>query len=172
MWAYYCHDNRGYVVEYDFNKIRFLKRKKKKKFISTYKVIYSNEKPLFDTKSFYRLIFSDSKDPILKAHLNVAFNKQLLIKNKSWEHEAEWRISLADETERIYSDVISAIVIDESIINEERAIEIIRFATSRHWDIKIRVLNFELLQFEYKNIKETKYWKEIKKRIKTTIHNN
>ena len=166
MWAYYCRDNRGYVIEYDFNKIKFLDTSEKKRFIYTYKVSYRDERPVFDIQAFYYYIFSGSKDPVFRANLNITFNKQLLTKNKSWRQEQEWRISLNDGTDKIYSDIVSAIIIDESIVNEDRTIEILNYATIHKWKIKIRILNLKTLTFEYNDIKETTYWKTIKKKIK------
>ena len=166
MWAYYCNNNKGYVVEYDFKRIKALDYESKKRFVYTYKVRYSDVRECFDMLAVLETIFCETKDQIKKANLNVQFNKQLITKSKSWEHEREWRIVLPDGVDKIYANIISSIIFDESIIEDDKVIQMIAYCLDNDIDLKVRTLDEEKLNFNYINYKDTIFWKRNKKKIK------
>ena len=171
MWAYYCNKNKGYVVEYNFNKIRSLSNNDKKKLIFTYKVKYDNKKPCFDMISFYKNLYEGCIDHIKTANMNVNFNKQLITKKKSWSNELEWRIINASGDDKYYIDIISKVIIDESIVDDERTLEIIAHAFNKGWKVQLRKLDVDTCDFAYLDFKQTKYWRQKRSKIKCLQRN-
>lgn len=66
---------------------------------------------------------------------------QLLVKDKSYNFEREWRIVLARVGQKFFADLVSAIIIDESVINTSKAKKLVELANRKGWNVIERKLN-------------------------------
>ena len=68
--------------------------------------------------------------------------EQLLTKDESWKMEDEWRVVMNDRDnyvgKRLETDIISAVYLDFSIMQEETAKRIVQIAKTNGWGIYIR----------------------------------
>jgi len=143
MWAYYANSNKGFCIEYDYNKIQTLPIGKKKLLINIYQVIYKDE---FEEYSFvdmqkYFMTGAQDKELLKKAGRDIL--EKTITKLSKWKEEKEWRIFLCnlDENNKIYADIVSGIIIDERIINCDNSKRLIDLAKNRKWNIKARKKN-------------------------------
>lgn len=146
MWAYYCA-NKGICIEYDFSKI--VSTDLKGEFVNTQKIRYGKKKK-FRYVDIIKAEIEHSPDSLVCADKLVM--EQILTKDKSWSTEEEWRVikTKNDNTtgKRIYVDMISAIYLDYSILNEERTQRIIQLAKENGWGVYVRY--FSQLEAEYR----------------------
>ena len=146
MWAYYC-GNRGICIEYDFNKINSVELKNV--FINTQKVRYGRKKK-FRYVDIIKLTLQDTLESKIEAD-KLIFN-QLLTKDKSWSTEEEWRVLIHSRDNeiglKIPAKIISAIYIDYSVLQEDKAKRIIKLANRNGWKIFVRY--FSRLEAEYR----------------------
>ena len=85
--------------------------------------------------------------------------EQLLTKEKSWLTEEEWRVMTHvrdNETGiRVYADLVSAIYIDYSVLEEEKTKRIIELAKLNDWKVFVRYfIDFEA-EYRYDTIENT-----------------
>ena len=147
MWAYYS-ENKGFVIEYDFNKLLNQDISIIKKCISMYKVNYADDYEQYDLYESFadtleckdRHNYSKGKDII----------NQLTRKNSCWSNEKEWRIILANVDNKLDADLVSAIYIDSSFLKDDKAKQLIKLANDRKWIIFLRELDSRERKYIYK----------------------
>ena len=154
MWAYYCK-NKGICLEYDFSKIN--SEDLKRRFINTQKVRYGKKKRV-SYADIFKLKFTDNKEEIIQADkLTLG---QMLTKDKSWQTEDEWRVLLFnkgnEEGTRIPANIVSAIYIDYSILQEEKTKRIIDLAKTNGWQVFVRYFDNLNVEYRYETIEKTK----------------
>ncbi len=143
MWGYYANNNRGFCIEYDFNKVRFLSREAKSKICRCYEVHYQNQKPNFSFQKTFQYLICGKSDQALLKQIEVDFVEQLVTKTGGWDKETEWRILLFQLQDcKLYADIVSKIILDERVLNTVNARKLISLAKKRNWEIVIRKLNF------------------------------
>ena len=142
MWAHYANSNKGFCIEYDFNKVKGLPAKDKRYFISMYKVIY---KETLDEYSFVPMLeyyFSGKTDKEKLKQANMDTLLRLITKDPEWDKEKEWRIFLCNlDDNKIFADIVSSIIIDERVLKNENAKKLIDLAQKKGWGIKVRKNN-------------------------------
>lgn len=87
MWAHYANSYSGICVEYDFEKMN--------DFIGfMYPVEYSKERPTVSLKDLgIDKLETDEDGTLITSEIDIcAILSYLLVKNKCWEYEEEWRI--------------------------------------------------------------------------------
>lgn len=142
MWGYYANNNRGFCIEYDFNKAQFLSYEAKSKICRCYKVQYQDQKPRFSfRKTFQYLIGSEDNNELFK-QIIAEVVEQLVTKTGGWDKETEWRILLFQLKDcKLYADLVSKIIIDERVLDTENAKRLITLAKMRNWQVEIRKLD-------------------------------
>lgn len=146
LWAYYCN-NAGICLEYDFTKIQSLELKKI--FINTQKVRYGRKKK-FSQVEVIKAKLEGTTESMKKADEMLVM--QLLTKDWSWRAEEEWRTTGNARGNylgsKIPADIVSAIYLDYSILDEERAKRIIELANRNEWKLYVRF--FDEFESEYR----------------------
>lgn len=140
MWAYYAQNN-GFCIEYDFNRVNELSLEKKRLLISIYKVIYSDDKPIVSFLDSFKYFLSSYTDKESLYKSNQEILPQLITKGIQWKHEEEWRILLFNIENKLYADIVSAIYVDESTIEQQNFIRLKSLAQERNWKIFVRKKN-------------------------------
>lgn len=140
MWAYYANSNKGFCIEYDYNKVKNLPFGKKRLLISLYKVVY---KDCFDEYSFSDMLqyyLGGKKDYELLKRANMQTLTCMITKLGRWKEEKEWRIFLfnLDEKNKIFADIVSGLILDERIMNSENGIKLLNLAKEKNWSVTIR----------------------------------
>ena len=148
MWAYYCN-NKGICIEYDFNKVKTFQEKL---FFSQMQKVKYGQKKKYKLVDTIKLKSSGNEYSKLLADRMII--EQLLTKDDSWKMEDEWRVVMNDRDnyvgKRLETDIVSAIYIDYSILEEEKTKRIIELSKYNGWDIYIRW--FDEFEMEYKYI--------------------
>lgn len=148
MWAYYGNDNKGFCIEYDFNKVLNLSLDNKRILLNLFKIEYSSKKEKFSFSKILKAIILE--EPIEeKNRINMAVMKQLLTKNRDWDHEREWRIVVSTEANEFKVDLVSAIIVDRDMVETEKGKRLINLAREKGWKIYIRKLSELGTTFEY-----------------------
>ena len=140
MWAYYANSNKGFCIEYDYDKVKDLPFDKKKLLISLYKVVYKDN---FDEYSFSDMLqyyLGGKKDDELLKRANMQTLTAMITKLSRWKEEKEWRIFLfnLDEKNKIFADIVSGLILDERIMHSENGIKLLNLAKERNWSVTIR----------------------------------
>lgn len=140
MWAYYANGNKGFCIEYNYEKIRDLSYEKKEQLISIFRVIYKDEMDEYLVFSLNRPFFGAKEDTEINKKDNIEMLEHTYTKHANWKEEKEWRIILynLDNNNKIFADIVSGIILDERILNNNNAKKLICLATERQWSIKIR----------------------------------
>lgn len=149
MWAYYCGNNEGICIGYDFKKAKELPTKEKRRFLNISKVIYTNNKDDFNIFDMYDIVYGINKDDVFFFETNKKLSTNLISKKKSWSQEREWRIITNDGIEKVYIDLVSKIIIDESILEDTRTKRIISLAKKKRWKIIVRKLDLDKCDYVY-----------------------
>lgn len=162
MWAYYCQ-NEGICIEYDFTKIKSLDTKKL--FKNTLHVKY-RKKNKFSLVEILEASFMNTEEAMCDAEWKV--QNQYLTKDKSWSMEDEWRVMYCNKNsskgKKVPLDIISAIYIDYSVLDDERAKHIVALAGQNGWKIYVRYFNQLENEYCYETIEKVKklekQWKD------------
>lgn len=153
MWAYYGNDSNGFCIEYDFTKATKYGCNIKKILLNLFKVEYKKKKPSYSMIDILEeLIINDSIDIEHKTEINKNIFDQMLTKNSDWKHEQEWRIVVNLSFNQFDIDLVSAIYIDESMINTTKGKKLIRLAKHKGWKIIERKLSLTKNSFIYKEL--------------------
>ncbi|MBE5743626.1 MAG: DUF2971 domain-containing protein [Clostridiales bacterium] len=153
MWAYYGNDSNGFCIEYDFTKAVKYGCNIKKILLNLFKVEYRKKKPSYSMVDILEeLVSNHSIDIENKTKINKNIFAQMLIKNSDWKHEQEWRIVANLPFNQFNIDLVSAIYIDESMINTPKAKKLICLSKQKGWKIIERKLSITKSSFVYKNI--------------------
>lgn len=146
MWAYYSK-NKGFVIEYDFNSLLNQDISIIKKCISMYKVNYTDEYEQYNLyESFVDTLGGKERDHYSSGKDII---NQLTRKNSCWSNEKEWRIILANVDNRLGADLVSAVYIDSSFLEDDKAKQLIELANERGWNIYTRKLNAKERKYDY-----------------------
>lgn len=142
MWAYYADNNRGFCIEYDFNKGKGLPPAQIRKICRCYRVKYQEQKELFSFRKTFEYLCSGKKDQELYKSIISDFVNQISIKTGGWDKEVEWRLMMFElKDSRLFADIVSGLIIDERVINTDNATKLIQLAKERGWSIKVRKMN-------------------------------
>ncbi|MBQ4443684.1 MAG: DUF2971 domain-containing protein [Clostridia bacterium] len=141
MWAYYTN-NKGFCIEYDFKKVLNLPIEKRRLFMNFCKVLYSDTKERFSFVPDIQYFLGGYKDKALLAESNRTKIAQLLTKQEKWEDEKEWRLFLCNTENKLYADLISAIYIENSMLDTDNGKKLLDLAKERNWGVYIRKLNY------------------------------
>lgn len=142
MWGYYANNNRGFCIEYDFNKAHFLPHETKSALCRCYEVHYQEQKPKFSFQKTFQYLIDGKNNQVLFKQIEAEFVEQLITKTGGWDKETEWRILLFQLNDcKLYADLVSKIILDERILNTVNAQKLIALAKRRNWQIEIRKLN-------------------------------
>ncbi len=153
MWAFYSDNNRGFCIEYDFNKAREFDIVKKKKLLNTYSVIYNNEVGEYSFVNTLKYILTGQKDHKLYLEANLNLFTQLMTKQEDWSFEKEWRIMLNNlEDNKVPFDLVSSIVIDERVLETEEAQSLIDLCKERNWGVLIRKTQYINVAHKYEEL--------------------
>ncbi len=98
------------------------------------------------------LVSNHSIDIENKTKINKNIFAQMLTKNSDWKHEQEWRIVANLPFNQFNIDLVSAIYIDESMINTPKAKKLIRLSKQKGWKIVERKLSITKSSFIYKEL--------------------
>ena len=152
MWAYYANNNKGFCIEYDFAKVKKLDMSVKRKLISIYKVRYVKELEKYSFELYNKFFSCDKEDYALLKNANYDIVNKMITKESKWEHEKEWRLVLCYlDDQKLYADIVSALIIDQRIIESENANKLISLAKERKWEVRIRKTNKTGTQHLYEN---------------------
>lgn len=140
MWALYANTNKGFCIEYDFNKAKDQPFTQKRLLVSLFKVKYLDELEKYSFVDMHKYFMTGKQDKALFAKANLDALEKLITKTREWEHEKEWRIFLCnlDENNKIYADIVSGIIIDERALVFDNGKKLISFAKQHNWQIRIR----------------------------------
>ena len=132
MWSEYA-GGCGFCIEYDFNKALRMDASVIRKLISIYKVTYSDErKPYSFAKDIENLIMKKG------CGSNGRFVKELITKSTKWKDELEWRLLLCEIDNKLYSDLVNAIILDNAFASTINGKKILKLAAERNWTAIIR----------------------------------
>ena len=154
MWAHYADSNRGFCIEYDFNKALELPSEVRRRLISTYKVIYKEEKEPFSFIGILDYILRGQQDKKEFQKINYELLTWLITKRSEWSYEKEWRIFLNNVPHRLDADIVSAIIIDDRIMETENARKLIGLCKVRGWRITVRTKNSIQTEHVYRTYEE------------------
>ena len=140
MWAYYANSNKGFCIEYDYNKVKNLPFDKRKLLISLYKVVYREQFEEYSFTDMLQYFMGGQKDVQLLRKANKQTLTCLITKLNKWKEEKEWRIFLCNlnESNKIFADIVSGIILDERIINSVNGQRLLNLAKVKNWDIRVR----------------------------------
>ena len=143
MWGLYANSNKGFCIEYDYQKAKTFSVDLKKKIINTYKVIYRETLEEFSFLDMHKYVLTGKTNQELLKKANMDMLSKLITKQIDWKYEKEWRIFLCnlDNENKIYADMVSGIIIDERALKETNTTLLIDLAESKDWTIKIRKSN-------------------------------
>lgn len=145
MWAYYAN-NKGFCIEYDYNKVLRLPVAMKRLFMSFYKVIYSDEKGEVSFIPNILYYVGNQTDKTLLAESSKARISQLVTKQEKWKEEKEWRLFLFNADNKLFADLVSAIYIDKAMLVTKNGRKLLSLAKGRGWRIYVRELNYIMTQ--------------------------
>ena len=155
MWSLYANNNKGFCIEYDYHKVKNLDFETQRRLINTVRVIYS-AKSDYSFVPTVKIAFNKHIDDDESLQANRTTLLQLITKSKSWEAEIEWRIFLCnlDNDNKLFADIVSAIIIDERVVKTENAQKLIDLCKQKGWSIKIRKKNSVGTKHEYVELKD------------------
>ena len=140
MWAYYANSNRGFCIEYDYNKVKNLPLDKKKLLISIYEVVYKSQFVEYSFVDMMRYFMGGKKDIELLKKANMQTLTRMITKLDKWKEEKEWRVFLCnlDDDNKLFTDIVSGIIIDERVIECDNGQKLLDLAKERNWNIRVR----------------------------------
>ena len=116
LWSKYANNNKGFCIEYKFDKSNEFSNDIKKYIFNLFPIVYGKKKQfnilVFFEKAIDNLMFRKSNSDI-PLEDTLELNKQLLTKDSSWKWQKEWRIVLKyeDKNNRQPAPFISKIII-------------------------------------------------------------
>ena len=150
MWALYANNNKGFCIEYDFQKAKAFDTIKKRILLNTYQVIYNDTVEEYSFVDIIKYFLTGKEDTELCEKANASIFKQLMTKQTDWSFEKEWRILLMNLSDnRIYLDLVSRIIIDERALGSDEADRLIRLCRERNWDVLIRTIQYINVAHKY-----------------------
>ena len=154
LWAFYCNNNQGFCIEYDFNKAKDFDIEKKKKLLNTYQVIYSDKAEDYSFVNMLKWLLTGKKDDELYLQANLDLFTQLMTKQADWSFEKEWRIMLANlEDNKVYFDLVSKIIIDKRVSETQESKKLIELCKRKKWDVIIRKTQYINVAHKFEELK-------------------
>lgn len=138
MWGYYSDSGQGFCIEYDYTRAKELGPDAMRYLLNTYKVIYSDIPREIPIEILTEANFFGQFDQNAKEQITRSVFERVLSKDKSWEHEREWRIVLGNTGCKMPVDIVNAIIIDERSLGKNNAKKLIRLCKKRGWAVKVR----------------------------------
>ena len=153
MWAYYGDDNRGFCIEYDFNKGKDLNANIKRVLLNLFQVKYRSKKSFFSfVDMIEELILNNKQDLNNIIKINRQIFEQILTKGKVWQNEKEWRIIVSTDLNRLDVDLVSSIYIDFDMMETEKGKQLLELAKQKQWQIFKREINSIGFEYQYNQI--------------------
>ena len=149
MWAHYADSNNGFCIEYDFSKALLLSPDIQRLLISTYKVVYKEEREPFSFINILDYVLKGQQNTTDFQKINYEMLVRLITKHIDWKNEKEWRIYLYNVEHRLNADLVSGIIIEERIMNTTNAKKLINLSKKRGWTLTIRTNNLVQTEHEY-----------------------
>jgi hypothetical protein len=153
LWENYACDYSGFCIEYDFSNAYKQMFDNYKNLIYLLPMHYLRRKPYFDIVPFFdgavrEFIFHDASyknDP----KLQIKLNRQLLMKNKDYESEKEWRFSIKNEGVNLqYYPFVSGIYAGQKI-NDLHLARLKKIAKKLHVTLCKQTINKARTDFDY-----------------------
>ena len=156
MWAYYGDESRGFCIEYDYNRIRSLPLNLKLIMLNLFEVKYVRKKKMFPYSKMYEIRLDSAFMGVEvgledRFEINSLINEQVTQKDLSWRHEQEWRLLLSTELCKLNVDLVSAIYIDNDMMETEKGKRLLELAKQKGWKIYRRRLNSVACGFLFEN---------------------
>jgi hypothetical protein len=85
----------------------------------------------------------------LKQEMIDDWNNQLLVKDISWSHEKEWRLVSNRKDNKLFIDLVSAIYLNQEILQTVEGQALTNLANERKWPIYVRTFNNRTIKFDY-----------------------
>ena len=149
MWAHYANSNKGFCIEYDFNKAPLLKDEIWRKLISIYKVIYKDEPEEFSFMRILDYIMKGQTDREEYKSISYDMMQKLITKKAFWSYEKEWRILLYNIENKLNADLVRGIIIDDRAIKTENGKKLLELCDQRGWTVTVRTPNVIHTKHEY-----------------------
>ena len=149
MWAHYANSNKGFCIEYDFNKAPNLEAEIWRKLISIYKVIYKDEQEEFSFMRILDYVMKGQTDQEEYKSISYDMMQKLITKKAFWSYEKEWRILLYNIENKLYADLVSGIIIDDRAIKTENGKKLLELCDQRGWTVTVRTQNVIHTKHEY-----------------------
>ena len=149
MWAHYSNSNKGFCIEYDFNKAPNLEAEIWRKLISIYKVIYKDEQEEFSFMRILDYVMKGQTDQEEYKSITYDMMQKLITKKAFWSYEKEWRILLYNIENKLYADLVSGIIIDDRAIKTENGKKLLELCDQRGWTVTVRTPNVIHTKHEY-----------------------
>lgn len=148
MWAKYA-DNKGICIEYDYNLLNNKSMTLKRLMISTFRVIYNNNKPKYSFLNDMKYMFNDniSKEENAQHIRNAVYS--LITKEECWKNEEEWRIVLSVDYHKLFCDIVSKIYVTENLLETDEYLKLKNLCQKRGWTIIVRKTNKSNTGFEF-----------------------
>lgn len=121
MWSHYAECHRGFCIEYDFNEI--------KNTTLPFPIVYSSDRPQIPWDVF----FNSSTETRSNSLIQYAIG--LLIKDRAWEYENEWRVLLPATRPPKLPVPITGVYLGACISPENRE-KILKIANEKHIPVK------------------------------------
>lgn len=155
MWGLYANSNKGFCIEYDYNKVLKMPEEVKRRLISLYRVVYTDQLDEFSFMDMHKYMLTGrtDKDLLYKANMNML--TKMITKHSDWKGEKEWRIFLCnlDDNNKIYADIVSGVIIDERIIKEANAQKLIDLCRKKDWSVRVRKKNITAVSHVYEEMR-------------------
>ncbi len=151
MWANYAGTN-GFCIEYDYNKALELTTAERRILLSTYKVVYDDNKAKFSHMPMFEYYASGSKDHQIKEQYVSNMIDQILIKKSQWSNQQEWRIILNNIDNRQYVDIVRAVYIDERSVDTDMGQKLMKLAQQKGWGVYVRRCDHRNSSYSYRRI--------------------
>ncbi len=143
LWAFYCNNNQGFCIEYDFTKSKDFDIEKKRMIINTFAVKYNDEVKDYTFVNMLKWLLTGKRDDGLLLKANLDLFTQLMTKQADWAFEREWRIMLANlEDNKVAIDLVSGIIIDERVLETGESKKLISLCKERDWTVLVRKTQF------------------------------
>lgn len=108
MWSHYSDSHKGFCIEYDFSDAV------EKEGMIPFPILYSDKRPLVPCKA----IIENTPENIKEA--TEQFMNGLLVKDKAWEYENEWRLLCSSSEKFVDMPKVTAIYLGVSISRENK----------------------------------------------------
>lgn len=131
LWKEYVKEY-GFCIEYETDKIT----DKMDELKDLNPVIYTDDREHFSWLPIFLIALQwDNRDQ-MKIDLEKNLTEQLLTKELRWSPEREYRF-FSNKGNMVYADIVSGIILHESIIDTVEAHELIKLSIKRKWTVSI-----------------------------------